>query len=85
MYFGLAPFNREANAKALSIGHVPQFSLLDFRQLPFLLFVLAADADFINQQSETFQQEYRTPEHYKQLPSAKRVRVGLLQDGDGVN
>lgn len=25
------------------------------------------------------------PERYQQLPSAKRVRVGLLQDGDGLN
>lgn len=85
MYFGYAPFNKEANAKALNLGHVPHFSILDFRQLPFLLSVMNEDARFINEQSDTFQDEYRHAENFRRLPSSKRIRVGLLQDGDGIN
>ncbi len=52
---------------------------MDLRQLPYILDVMKADADFIQQQS--YAVEYR--QHLKELPSAKRIRVGLLIDGDG--
>ncbi len=86
VFFGLAPFNREANARSLSHGHIPNFSILDFRQLPLVIKVLDEDAKFINaQNSSKFESEYRVPENFKLLPSSKRLRVGLLQDGDGAN
>ena len=31
VYFGLAPYNKEANAKSLAHGHLPDFSILDLR------------------------------------------------------
>jgi putative hydrolase of the HAD superfamily len=47
IYFGLAPYNREANLKALAHGHAPHFSLLDFRQLPAVVRLMGKDAEFI--------------------------------------
>ena len=40
IYFGLAPYNPEANFKALAHGHIPDFSVLDFSQLPGIVKVL---------------------------------------------
>ena len=86
IFYGVAPYNRQANAKALSHGHAPHFSILDFRQLPKIVKLLDEDAKFINSlNSQKFESEYRIPENYSQLPSSKRIRVGLLQDGDGAN
>lgn len=53
VFFGLAPYNREANTRSLAHGHIPDFSILDFRQLPMVVKVLDADATFINEQKST--------------------------------
>ena len=49
VYFGLSPYNAQANFKALSHGHAPHFSILDFRQLPDVIKVLDDDATFIRE------------------------------------
>ncbi len=67
----------------LSIGEYPDFSILDFRQLQSVIEVMNEDVKFIDSKDVDFQNHYRT--HINELPSSKRIKVGLLQDDDGIN
>jgi len=65
VYFGYAPYNRQANFKALSHGHVPDFSLLDFRQLPNIVKVMDEDVKFIRDLNSTqFEEIFRAEGNY---------------------
>lgn len=80
VFYGVHAANKDANCKAISHGHVPQFSILDLRQLPKIVKVMDADIKYLQEAGLEY-----SPETLKTLPSAKRLRVGLLQDGDGAN
>eukprot|EP00347_Sterkiella_histriomuscorum_P013735 403363567 len=75
--------NKAKNYKKIEEGHVPDFTILDLRQISYILDVMNEDANFLNQQNQDYQDTYR--QHLKVLPSQNRIKVGLLQDGDGIN
>ena len=80
VFYGVHAQNKEANCKAIAHGHVPQFSILDLRQLPMIVKVMDADIKYLNEKGLQYSHET-----LKSLPSAQRRRIGLLQDGDGAN
>jgi len=82
VYFSNIPQHRDANCKAMAHGAHPDFSILDFRQIPYIIEVMQKDCEKIGElgiQDGT----YRKPEIYRTLPSAHRIKVGLLIDGNG--
>ena len=80
IYYAYNPKDKSANYKSLPTC-LPDFTILDFRQLPYILEVMNKDAKYLENQK--YIQDYRS--HLKELPSGQRIRVGLLQDGDGTN
>ena len=62
----------------------PDFSILDFRQLRYAIEVMNKDlAECITPNQAAFNREYRFNEKViGMLPSQKRIKVGLLIDGD---
>lgn len=83
VYLQNEPRHDHSNAKALSHGFHPDFTILDLRQIPYILEVMRADVQFIEQMQSGGVQGYQYRQHMKELPSSKRIRVGLLIDGDG--
>jgi FMN phosphatase YigB (HAD superfamily) len=67
VYFSNVPQHRTKNCHALAMGTpAPDFSILDFRQLRYLVPLMDADAKAM----------------IAPLPSQKRIKVGLLIDGN---
>ena len=47
VFFAYRPYNPAANYKAFALGEHPDFSILDFRQLPYILEIMNHDVKFI--------------------------------------
>ena len=47
VYFGLVPYSKKHNYEALREGIKPDFSMIDFRQLPHMVKVMNEDVKFI--------------------------------------
>jgi hypothetical protein len=69
VYFSDVTPHRHENYKAMTLGQHPDFSILDFRQLRYVVEVMNADLTHINALG-TFNREYRlNKDLFKSLPS----------------
>ena len=73
----------ETNYENIGKRVIPDFSIIDFRQLPFVIEEINRDIQFLDAQKDEIRLNYR--QYIKDLPSSQRIKVGLLQDGDGQN
>jgi len=73
VFYGVHATAKEANCRAIAHSHAPHFSILDLRQLPLIVKVMDADVKYLNDAGLDYGSE-----SLKSLPSAQRLRVGLL-------
>ncbi|CDW86356.1 inositol-tetrakisphosphate 1-kinase [Stylonychia lemnae] len=84
IFMSYCPSNVKQNYQSLASGIIPDFTIVDMRSLPSIFKIMDDDVAFIQSLGDPqIIKSYR--DILQQLPSQNRMRVGLLQDGDGVN
>lgn len=75
LWFTQKQFDPAVNYKKLKECE-PDFTFSQYAQLPGIVELMLKDAEYLEEQKEEVQKNYKSPENYRNLPSQQLLRVG---------